>query len=74
MVDIDILKLALEQQLENTQIKRGSKRAHNFEYAFICGALAMCAAKDEKPPAYLAILAMTGRSLFDTIAASEEIH
>lgn len=73
-MDIDILKLALEQQLENNQIKRGSKRAHDFEYAFICGTLAMCAAKDEKPPAYLVILAMTGRSLFDTIAASEEVH
>ena len=73
-MDIDILKLALEQQLENNQIKRGSKRAHDFEYAFLVGVLAGCAAKDEKPPMYLVMLAMTGRSLFDTINASDEVH
>jgi hypothetical protein len=70
-MDIEILKHVLEDQLSNNNISRNTKRAREFEYAFLVGALATYAAKDEQPPAYLAILAMTGRSLFDLTPAPE---
>lgn len=73
-MDIEILKHVLEEQLENNNIKRGSKRAHDFEYAFLVGSLATYAAKNEQPPAYLAIVVMAGRSLFDIASSSEVVQ
>ena len=70
-MDLEIMKHVLEEQLANNNIKRGTKRSHEFEYAFLIGSLATYAARDEQPPAYLAILAMTGRSLFDLTPAPE---
>jgi hypothetical protein len=73
-MDIEILKHVLAEQLDNNDIKRGTKRAHEFEYAFLIGSLATYAAKNEEPPAYLAIIAMTGRSLFDIASSSEVVQ
>jgi hypothetical protein len=70
-MDIEIMKHVLEDQLENNNIKRNTKRAQEFEYAFLMGALATYAANNNEPPAYLAIIAMTGRSLFDIAPTSE---
>ncbi len=70
-MDLEILRHVLEEQLVNNSINRGTKRAHEFEYAFLVGVLACCAAQNVEPPAYVAILAMTGRSLFDMTPASE---
>jgi len=69
-MDIEIMQHVLTEQLSNNNIKRGTKRAHEFEYAFLIGSLATYAAKNEEPPAYLAILAMSGRSLFDIAPTS----
>lgn len=73
-MDIEILKTVLQQQLANNHINRGTKKAHEFEYAFVTGAMATFAANDTPPPAYLTMLLVSGRSLFDSMPASEALH
>ena len=73
-MDIEIVVEALAQQLENNNIKRGTKHAHEFEYAFVTGVLAGCAALNMKPPVYLVMCAISGRSIFAHSPSSDEVH
>lgn len=73
-MDIEILKLLLEQQLDIRKIGRGTKKAYEFEQTFLIGAISVFAARNEEPPVFLVMCAMSSRSLLETCNASEEVH
>ena len=73
-MDIEILKGALEMQLETNSIRRGTVKARTFEYAFVMGVMATCAARNKQPPAYLTVMAMSGRSLLESHWSNDSTH